>query len=98
MNLCNVPEDVLVKQVAIETIPDVSLLLLLTLATTIVVLTQYKWSRYLETKELLLAYVGMLVVFIPCWIHASHILVRVVTCLSNPQYAAMLKFAQSCAK
>jgi hypothetical protein len=98
MNICNIPQDVLVHQVRIETIPDITLLILLCVTTVLAYKFYNSWKSAL-TLPYHLGVVGvLLLIFITCWIQASHLLVRVVTSLSNPEYAAMLHFAQGCVK
>lgn len=98
MNICNIPQDVLVHQVRIETIPDITLLILLGLTTALAYVFYNKWKNELPLPYHLGVVGVMLIVFTACWIQASHLLVRVITSLANPEYAAMLHFAQGCVK
>lgn len=98
MSICTVPQDILAKQAMIETVPDIMLLILLVSMLTISIVTYSKWSKYLNAKELLVVVPGLSVVTISIWIWGSHVLTRVITCLANPEYAALLKFAMACTK
>ena len=98
MNLCNIPQDILARQAMIDTIPDMSLLVLIGLIVAVVIKTYTTWIKYVDSKELVILIGGGGVGLVGLWVWAGHLLTRIVTCLANPEYAAMLKFTTACTK
>lgn len=94
--ICNIPEDLLKNQVMIDTIPQITQLLILTAITVVVVYYWYEWRHKLSDFYQVISVISMLIVFIPTWYMASGILVDILTSYLNPEYAAILKFNNTC--
>jgi hypothetical protein len=99
-NICNIPEDLLQTQVLIEVIPDITLLGILAAITAITVLYWNKWRnsfglQLLEYQRVSVA-ACMLIIFLPTWYSASGLIVNILTNLTNPEYAAIIKFNATC--
>lgn len=96
--ICNMPEDLLKKQVIIECIPDTMLLLILSIITAIIVIYWNKWRTTEQAHEVFRIYaiVGMLVVLLPLWYKGSTLIVNILTSITNTEYAAIAKFNANC--
>ena len=99
-NICNIPEDLLQTQVLIEVIPDATLLIILSTITAITFLYWNNWRNSLGLQQTEYIRVGvvacLLIVFLPLWYNASGLLVTILTNLTNPEYAAIIKFNSTC--
>ena len=98
MKLCNVPQDLLAKQVMIDTIPDI-----VWLAVTVTLITGLcymykKLHNSLEPKDVVGVVLVLIVTAIGGALWSAHLLTHIVTAFANPEYAAMIKFATECTK
>jgi hypothetical protein len=98
MKLCNVPQDLLAKQVIIDTIPDIASIVVISG----VLVGSYHLFKLLKDEfngSDVFTYVCIMIV---AWMGGiamiAHLLTHVVTAFANPEYAAMVKFAAECAK
>lgn len=98
MKLCNVPQDLLAKQVMIDTIPDmVWLALTVTLLSGLVYMFK-KLQDTLEPKDVVGVGTVLIVLAISGALWSAHLLTHIVTAFLNPEYAALIKFASECTK
>lgn len=97
-NICNMPEDLLRKQVIIECIPDCMLLLILTICSAIIIAYWNKWRTCTQVPNIYRVYaiVGILTVLMPLWYKGSTLIVNILTSTSNTEYAAIAKFNANC--
>ena len=92
--MCNLPAEWLEKQLLIESIPQIVLVLILFLAT---VLTLWWWFKcrlsrvYRQT-----ALISYLLVAFVLWYKASFLLVNIGTNVFNTEYAGLVKYSQGC--
>lgn len=98
MKLCNVPQDLLAKQVIIDTIPDIAIIVVLTG----VLVGSYHLFRFLKDELGGSEVFSIGCVVIGVWMGGiamiAHVLTNIVTAVANPEYAAMVKFAAECTK
>jgi hypothetical protein len=98
MKLCNVPQDLLAKQVIIDTIPDIASIVVISG----VLVGSYHLFKLLKDEfngsDVFTYVCVMIVAWIGGFATISHLLTHVVTAVANPEYAAMVKFAAECAK
>lgn len=99
-SICNIPEELLKSQVTIETIPDIFLLMMLTAITALVVFYWNIWrgqfgKAYQEHIRVGVVF-ALLLIGVPTWYQASGLLTDIVTNLANPEYAAIVKFNNTC--
>ena len=100
MKLCNVPQDLLAKQVMIDTIPD---MVWLAVITTLLTSLYYMYKRLraddaLDPKDDVAIGFFLIVLVIGGALWSAHLLTHIVTAFLNPEYAAMVKFAAECVK
>jgi hypothetical protein len=96
--LCDIPVDVLHRQLIIESIPSCMMVTILSLSTILVLIWYYKYTREKElafrTKTILI--MGLCIILMPLWYQASFVLSSVLTNIINPEYAGIMKFIQGC--
>ena len=96
--LCDIPVDVLHRQLIIESIPSCMMVTILTLSTILVMIWYYKYTQEKEltfrSKTTLV--LGLCIVLMPLWYQASFVMSSILTNIVNPEYAGILKFIQGC--
>ena len=98
MKLCNVPQDLLAKQVMIDTIPD---MVWLALTVTLITGLYYMFKKIqdsLDPKDVVGVGMVLIVLAISGTLWSAHLLKHIVTAFANPEYAALIKFAAECVK
>jgi len=98
MKLCNVPQELLAKQVMIDTIPDIAYIVVISG----VLVGSYYLFKVLKDEfngsDVFIYVCVMIVAWMGGIAMIAHLLTHVVTAVANPEYAAMVKFAAECVK
>ena len=98
MKLCNVPQDLLAKQVMIDTIPNFAFIIVFS---GIMAGAYYMFKCLkdnLDGKDVVSFGFAVIVTWIAGISLITHHITTIVTAFANPEYAAMLKFAAECTK
>lgn len=96
VTMCNIPQDMLIKQLAIEAIPSTVILLILLISTIVCVSWWYKSKENMSVTYSRTVIICICIVFFPLWWKCSFIATNVATSVFNTEYAALTKFAQGC--
>ena len=98
MKLCNVPQDLLAKQVMIDTIPNFAFIVVFSG----IMVGAYCLFKHikdnLDGKDVVSFGFVVLVTWIAGISLITHHITTIVTAFANPEYAAMIKFAAECTK
>jgi hypothetical protein len=94
--LCNIPEELLTKQLMIEAIPSVIILAILFISTVVCLVWWWQSRNALNTFKRRAVLVGMCIVFFPLWYKCSFIATKAATSVFNTEFAALQKFAEGC--
>ena len=98
MKLCNVPQDLLAKQVMIDTIPNFAFIVVFSG----IMVGAYCLFKHikddLDGKDVVSFGFVVLVTWIAGISLITHYITTIVTAFVNPEYAAMVKFAAECTK
>ena len=98
MKLCNVPQDLLAKQVMIDTIPNFAWILVVTGVMAGAYCLFKCLKDNLSGSDVVNFGFAVLVTWIAGISLITHHITTIVTAFANPEYAAMIKFASECVK
>jgi hypothetical protein len=97
-SICNLPEELLIKQTVIDSIPSIIEVSILIIGT----LVAYSWwlsaRKELSHNASTGVFILISLVALPLWFYMSGIIVNTATNVFNPEYAILVKFATNCPK
>lgn len=95
-SMCNIPEELLTRQLIIDTIPDIIILLMLFIACFTSIFWYLKEKDSLPTTYSRTVLICLFVVWFPLFYKCSFIMKTTATNIFNSEYAALIKFTQGC--
>lgn len=96
IQLCDLPEELLTKQIIIDTIPDVMILLMLFISTVVAIVWYIKAKDQLSVTYSRTFLIAIFIVFFPSYYKCSFIAKTVATNIFNSEYAALVVFSKGC--
>lgn len=96
--MCDIPAEILERQMLIESIPHCMMVTLLFIATALVIAWYmgYKRENELSFRAKSFIITCITIVLFGLWYQASFLIVEVSTNILNPEYAGIMKFIQGC--
>jgi len=96
--MCEIPVDVLNKQLLIDSIPSCMMVTILLISTVLAVIwyIQYNREKELSFRVKTFYILSMCIVLFGLWYQASFLIQSILTNITNPEYASLLKFIQGC--
>ena len=98
ITMCDIPADVLEKQLIIDSIPHGMMVTILLISTILSIgwYIKYRQEVVFSFRVQTFCVLVMCIILFPLWYQASFILSSVLTNVANPEYASLLKFVQGC--
>lgn len=96
--MCDIPAEILEKQMLIESIPHCMMVTLLLISSVLVIAwyVGYKREKDLSFRAKSFLITCITIVLSGLWYQASFLIVEVSTNILNPEYAGIMKFIQGC--